>query len=302
MIKEPYKRGWPKTLCREDWDFSTVPEEELEDCTVYEYARELRSISSIMERVRKCRVREPLPAIQAFEEYHKRAKAFRIAGSNSSSLGKESLQTRLHGYYVSLVLFDLAHCNSFPGTPWQGLRRGEKPQFSYTEEARMYMDAQSWTTGAPIALYEFGDLEKASPEALEREKARFAAEDADKVVSGVFLLRSDADPDEVLNIFEGFIRKTLKNARTEKRGRPRSLKPTLNWLMALRLRFACQFFKDAQAKIDSRLINPTDKTIGKYPDGKSFDRACNQAVQEFRNIFLLPTSETPIHYTQGWRR
>jgi hypothetical protein len=108
----PVEKSWPTQLGPDDYDFTTVPENEEEGCAYYEYARESRRIIAAVEKLRPVENRtEPNDA-------RTRKIKKKVIQSFRASIGREELDNA--GISI-FVLRQFTQCKAFPGAAYQKL-------------------------------------------------------------------------------------------------------------------------------------------------------------------------------------
>ena len=87
-----------------------------------------------------------------------------------------------------------------------------------------------------------------------------------------------------------------ETAKPKPSGR-KSIHDALNALAAMRLRYHCDTFSEAEKK----MLALRDKPHGIfYGRRDNFNRACKSASKHFETLFGWIDQEKPIHFTKGW--
>jgi hypothetical protein len=228
-------------LAREEYDFSDVPEKELECCLYYEYLRESEAIIAQVKNVRQ----------QMWDDVkHKNAKV----GDKLKLNLTFTKTTKSQGMIFEAVLIStLAGSPPFPDVPWQKLSSSSKKllwdfpsragrmhdKFFLEEHPRLVLEA--FSKDAPA----LGDSTLNAWKAIKMPKRykKLSAETLDELlISGFFQINTVYKYEYLVEAFRDWLKKNYPkgiDSPKERRGRDTERDP-LNALGALRLRYHCR--------------------------------------------------------------
>jgi len=270
-----------------DYDFSDVKSDELQACYRYEYARESRAaINEIGSAKNQIKARE-------------------------GKSGRVDFGSRVQNLIQSHILMSLAITDGFPNTPWRILSDRDRKcllrMIVSLPHAALY--ATTWHN-PPItfALNEPGTMtldmwKKQCQERLPTIPA------GDPIKSGFFAVNMKYGHAVLIEEFRKWLRhfegKAMldfppaekKAVKAKPPGR-KSIRDALNALAAMRLRYHCGTFSEAQKKMQALKDKPHGMFYGRRSNA---NRACSLALRHFQNLFGWLDSAKPIHFTEGWR-
>jgi hypothetical protein len=256
-----------------EYDFSKIPNRELAWCCFYENARESSIIVQVVEEIRE-QHRKQLGSRRRVE-----LRIPWILGTTES--------------FQSWFMLGLAANPAFPRIPWGGMKQRDRQQ---QVESLDHALKQHKSEISPFLAWSIprdsGSPEPAlvTPDAVRLPKNYELA---------VIAVKSTAPRDQVSEGFLAWHCQTFPHAPahvSEKPGRF-SYRDRLNALGALRLRFYCRTLREAQVLVAP--LRNVDTGLC-YRDRKAWNRACERALEYFREILHLPTTHFPIHNTKGW--
>ena len=286
-------------LTEADYDFSDVPQCELSDCLHYEYMRESSAIISEVSKVRR----------QILEE---------MKGRNTK-LGDTFLRkimfTKITGHpgflFEAMILGILAGTETFPRLPWQKLSSFDKERLCNFPQKAAQIHNQKFREKNPMLLLDtIGKNPSLGGATLDAWKANRIPKQYQKVdvqeletilVSGFFQINMRYTHPQLSAAFSDWLKTNHPEGEKEpqeRRGR-NIQRDQLNALGALRLRFYCKTFTEAQTKME-----PLRKKLNGmfYGDRRSFNRACDTAMRHFRTLLKTSEKDFPIHFTKGWQK
>lgn len=276
-----------------DYDFSEViakssqsklSKSELQACHWYEYARESNAArSEIAALNRQVKQRKGKP-------------------------GTINFGPRVRNQIQSFMLMSLSSCDGFPNTPWRRLSDKDKLPLLKMVVARPRIGSLALTWHNPPLLFALNEPGTTTLDMWKQRtrEGRPPVSDTEPIKFGFFRVNLKYGHEFLIEEFKGYLRtfegKAMvefppaekKVARTKPPGR-KSIPDALNALAAMRLRYHCKTFPEAQDKLEG-----TDQMrVPKRRD--NFNRACDHAVEHFRKLFGWLDTAKPIHYTEGWR-
>ena len=260
-----------------EYDFSGVPEPELQSSCLYEYARESRAVLYKVEAVRKGR---------------KESKAdFRII----------MVGNPIH----TQILLALALTAEFPRLPWQRLPDGEKKRLAKLRGGVPGL--------APLAQFAFKppiilhpNKPGLPPFEVWTKTFSETCRSGPETKFGYFVIDGAYDEGVIVEQFTRQLRCLLygtplsepfvpKPHTPKLPGRP-ILRDTLNALGAMRLRWHCAEIGKTFSYAKMKMKALKDKDNGMfYAHRESFNRAADSAVQRFQQFFKWIDSQPPIH-------
>lgn len=281
-----------------EYDFSDVPEDELEACVHYEYARESVKIVKFVEEMRE----------QLLDGFPK----------GNGDLGKTfklplkcTKFTKTHeSMYDGWILMALASRPGFPRVGWQDLTSDDRQILKAFPDQAVEMHNQDLVRQHPVFIAELVQdncgLAVQTLASWESDKMpalyRKVPEDIRRpsLLTGFMMVNMLHSPDEIVARFKKWLLKRHPRANEhvpEKRGR-KSPRDRLNALGAMRLRFYCRTLNEAQ-----KLAGPLRNKGGmSYSDRTAWNRACARAVEYYREVLDLPENDLPIHFSNGWQK
>lgn len=301
--KEVQRKGkGVESVSRDEYDFGGVPDEELDPCVYYEYARESRRIIHSVEEFRE-ELRQ-LPAWKAKPGSHHEV-SFKFLAHDSSQIRG----TRFDRNFFMAV----AQAADFPTANWQKLTARVKRNFSQFSELAKTDHADDIKSKRPPLVVEADqnncDFENLSLStwAAQKVKERYG-EIPDQMrqsllLRGFFIVDLSQPPPMIEQEFANWLTKHHPKGTEgppELRGR-KSFRDKLNALGAMRLKFYAGSFNNAQDKIAS-LPKRDTKRYFSYSDLRSWDRASERAFRHFRELLGNHQADLPIHYSKSWRK
>lgn len=274
-MKVPSARPDISEITEKDYEFSDVRKTEQEACCFYEYARESLAVRKEAEHLRNHRRRQRRPG--------------KVPFTFKGTLVQQNL------------VMQLSFISAFPDAPFQLLTGTDRerivklPKLSH-KIYRYGLFAQT----PPLSLVS-NEPRTSTLEMWEQtyRKRCPAVPNGAPIKFGFFAVNLGYNDD----VLEEWFRQSLKTLRDipilsddpprakppkpQRRGR-QSFRDQLKRLGALRLRYCCKTFREAQALMKH------------YADRRSFNLACKGALKQFKNWFGWIDSEPPIHFTEGW--
>ena len=277
-----------------EYDFSSVPEDELLDCVHYEYARESARIIKEVEALRSY-LRELVTKKQI------------VLGEKFKILQAVRKFTKSYEEgYDRAILLTLLGQPQFPRVAWRDLTErqtlknfhseavGEHNQELLSNHPVFIADVAQESIGLPALTLESWESKSLPPlfkKLTETQRRR-------TMLSGFMMVNLLHSPELIVEEFKKWLLKRHPRANRpapEKRGR-KSPKDKLNSLGAMRLRFYCRTLQEAK-----KTIAPLQQANGMtYSDRTSWNRACKSAYKHFLEVLDLPDGDRPIHFTDGW--
>jgi len=282
----------------EAYDFSGVPDDDLQPCVYYEYARESARITEAVDPLRK-QMRERMNVNGA-----------KIGAEYSANFTFKKF-TKKHGsHYDAYFLLALAGCSGFPEKGWASLSEEDHRLLTGLPGGAIKMHNQHFQSKYPVFISEvlqdgngLADstlatwVEKKTPLAMRKlpEMRRHL------LLSGFFMVNFLHSPEQIVDSFRKWLLKRHPRASEkvpEKRGR-NSQRDRLNALGAMRLQFHCRTLSEAQG-IAAPLRSKEHGLY--YCDRTAWNRACKRAVEYFREVLDASPKDFPIHYSAGWQK
>lgn len=284
-------------VAREEYDFSDVPEDELERCLYYEYMREseaiIREVGNVRRRMWdevKCQKNKPdVPAAVSI---------------------KISKITKHQGLFMEAMSSILACCSEFPEVPWQRLSVSAKKRLGHFVGKATQMHNKHFRKQLPpLVLDTYLKTPALGEITLNAWKSRMTPKQCQKIpasdregmlVSGFFQINTGYLPDQLIDDFREWVKVNHPKGHEEpkeRRGR-KSKRDALNALGALRLRYHCRTLGDAQKLIAPLAAKPHGMGLG---ERRNWERPCKAAVKHFAELLALP-GQYPIHFTKGWQK
>jgi hypothetical protein len=186
--------------------------------------------------------------------------------------------------------FLLGTHKGFPDTPWQLLNQKDRKNLrDQLNDLIKRMDLEM------LSLKQFQSPEEAMSFLFGRGSGTAR--------TGIFYIDTAHDKKHICSEFKKWMNALYSEIDTTVRsGRQNSPRDSLNRLGALRLRKHCWTFGEAQALVKA-IPRVLDNDIGmSYADHRSWNRACDGAVDRFRSILGVPSAEFPICYTKDWQK
>jgi hypothetical protein len=278
----------PTEFTEADYDFSSVKAGvDLQACDIYEYARESRAVIKEITSVRKQQLKSGGKSIQL-------------------KFGPK-VQNPIHSH----ILMFLSFTTGFPQTPWRGLSDKDLGLMLRMIGSLPYISRYALTWNNPPLTF---DLNEAGATTLDSWRKRCkerlpSLPDSDPIKSGFFAVNMKYPRSVLIEEFTNYLRhfegKAMlefppaekKNAKVKPPGR-KSIHDALNALAAMRLRYNCDTFAEARAKMQAL----KDKPRGMFYERRdNANRACDLALRHFQLLFGWLDSAKPIHFTEGWR-
>lgn len=256
----------------------------MQACGFYEYARESRAIGAEVTALRR---------------------------QLDAKTGQLRCGPRVQFLHQSYVLITLSSCSGFPDTPWQRLSNEDKQIVfrHFSSLPHVYRYSTTWhNPPLTFTLNEPGTMTLDAWKKQCRERLPTVPE-SDPIKSGFFAVNMKYDHSVLIEEFSKYLRHfegkpTLETPPTAKRlvrAKPRGRKSTrdaLNALAAMRLRYYCDTFTEAQKLMQALKSKPHGMFYG-YRDNAN--RACSVAMSYFQKLFGWLDPAEPIHFTKHWR-
>jgi hypothetical protein len=286
---------------REAYDFSDVPEDELQACLFYEYLRESAPVRHEVKHVR--------------EQFLKQVKDREAKVGDSFTLGMSYTKvTNLEDPFEFAVISILAGTPDFPDILWQKLSHKMKEQFRDFPDRARRLHNEAFLKQNPMLImdamlnnHSLGSSTlnawkvKRTPERYQKVLATHASELERLLMSGFFQINMGYTKDQLVDAFRDWLNRNhprADNKPKERRGR-KTARDALNALGAMRLRYCCGTLEQAQQLIAPLRSKPKGMS---YRDRTAFNRACDAAVRHFQALLQLPAGQLPIHFTKGWQK
>ncbi len=281
---------------REEYDFSNVPDEELESCLYYEYFRESKDLIRQVASIRK-----------QWGQEVKRRNA-KVGDRISTKVSYRKVTGHPSDMIEPVIMGFLASTPEFPTNPWQRLSEDGKRIMNDFYSRAIRADHEKLAKEKPALQISAFDP-RLGPTTLNDWKVRkvpklYAGRDLESlerlIVSGFFQINLSYRNEQLADAFHAWLDKIRPHPAEpikERRGR-KNQRDALNSLGALRLRFHCQRLKDAQELTHS--LMDTAKAMH-YSDRTAWNRACGRAVAHFRELLQVEKG-LPIHFTKGWQK
>jgi len=312
-MKPLANQGVP-TLAQEEYDFSSVPDNELESCLHYEYARESEAVTREVMRLKRqiCKEAKRLGS-----------KPGRITAGMKLRYNKV-MGSRRGGIYEGILFSLLACSDGFPHRPWQKLSASDKQRLrDFVDHARQSDPHALRTKDYPPLVIDASSKNPTKGEitvkAWKREMmARYrqvplssarelfqtdnlAPAEAKSLVHGFIQINTGYSHDQILESMGAWLKKNYpeREVKSLRRPGPKGLRGAFNALGALRLRFYCGTYGVAR-KLMMPLREKDDGMF--YEHRESFNRACKEAVHHFRRLLFLSPTHLPIHLGRTERK
>ena len=310
-----HKNKVTEKLVREEWDFSQVPQEELEACMYYEYFRESKTFRRIFKDFKKKWQHFKNKYPKEFLKFNVDQISLTQAHPNRDILGAVFAVYTYAGYnepsefitqtngrigVISPLLVYLVESHA-PDCPWQKLPselRGKLKGFK--NYLSRYKEYPKHRASPPILLSfrePFLSTEDWRQKLIKNEYPRISFE---RPLVGHILVNLIYDEEKIIDFFRKKLHEAVKSAnislpqKEDAKGyRKHAPRDTLKQLSVLRLRYYCSTFKVA-----NKMLFTMDKH---YTDRQAANRAYKSALNFFRDIFAFKKNEKPIHYTPKWR-
>lgn len=274
-----------------EFDFSDVTKSELLACYFYEYARESRAARSEI-------------AVERRQRLQRKGKP-----------GQVRFGSRVRNLVQSHILMSVSLSSGFPNTPWRCLSDKDKqiPLKMVAQFPKVLRYFLTWNNPPlSFALNESGTTTLDMWKQQYRERLP-AVSNTDSIKFGFFAVNLKYGHPVLLEEFGGYLRHFVGKpmfefppvAKRAVRDKPlgrKSLRDALNALGAMRLRYYCQTFSEAQEKMKSCANSENGTAPLFYADRRDFNVACTRAIASFQKLYGWLDSELPIHHTKGWAK
>jgi hypothetical protein len=267
-----------RQLTEADYDFGEIKsKDELHACYWYEYARESRAAISEIAAVR-------------MQKYQKK------------------FSTRVQDPSYIQIFLSLSLVNGFPHTPWKNLSDIDRRMMLNMMFLRPHLLRYDATSQNPPLTFVWNESGTTTLDAWQKKiRDRLpSVPDSEPIKFGFFRVNLKYGHPVLIEEFEKKLRLMEGKAMLQypplakKKNIPpgrKSIGDKLNALAAMRLRYLCGTFSEAQ-KIIQTLKKPNGVF---YANRHNFNRACKTAIKHFETLFGRLDSEKPIHFTEGWR-
>ena len=285
-------------LTKEDYDFADVPECELLGCLYYEYMRESKAILREASKARR----------QVLDEMKRRNTKVGDVFSLNLNLTKVTQNQGI--LFEGTMIAILAGGKHFPRVPWQTLSSSVKERLRNFPQRATEIHNENFRREHPMLVFASSLKEPSLGEStLNTWKAKmtpkrylkFASAVEKLLISGFFQINMGYTQQQLCLAFSDWLKANHPNKEAklpERRGR-NTLRDRLNALGALRLRYYCKTFTEAQMKMKPLRDKPDGMF---YADRRSFNRACAATVRHFQTLLKLSEKHLPIHFTKGWQK
>ena len=283
-----------------EYDFSEVPDSELEACRYYEYLRESEGLVGEINRLK------PLFKDKVC------GKALRAGRPLTWNVWHTKAERHSVRTIEAIIVTKIAGRRNCPESPWQRLSKEDREVLKEFPKRAIELEEDWLMKLFPALVLEMPATKNA---ALSRLKLRDWAK---KSYGKLFPNDGEGLEDQIVfwgffQIFKSFSHARLieafrawlvehhpKGAGKPKVGRGRNIvRDRLNALGALRLRYHCRTLNEAQQLIAPLKMKPKGM---RYSDRTAWNRACETAIQEFQTLLQPPPGHRPIHYTEGWQK
>jgi hypothetical protein len=214
--------------------------------------------------------------------------------------------------FEAMIITTLAgRVEKFPHVPWQKLSSSDKQLLRDFPQRAAQVHNENFRAENPMLVLDTTLKDPLLGEStLDTWKAKRTPERYRKVsppalgkflVSGFFQINMSYTQPQLCMAFSDWLKANHPKGEEkppERRGR-NTHRDWLNALGALRLRYYCKTFTEAQTKM--KLLRENTNSMF-YEDRRSFNRACDAAVRHFRTLLELPEKYLPIHFTKGWQK
>jgi hypothetical protein len=253
-----------------------------------------------------------------FYEYARESRAVRVevAGQkernakNQGKPGEIKFGQRVQNNIQTYFLYSLVLADGFPNTPWQSLSGKDKLNILKSISVIPQLARYFATSNNPPITFALNEPETMTLDMWKKQcRERLPTIPAsDPIKSGFFAVNMKYGYDVLIDEFKKWLRhfegKPMieyvtvleKKAKSKPRGR-QSFHDELNALGAMRLRYFCNTFSEAQMKMNSLKGKPSGMFYGQR---YSFNRACAAAGSHFTKLYGWLDLEKPIHFTKGW--
>jgi hypothetical protein len=289
-----------------EYDFSRVPETELNSCLYYEYMRESEMMLLEIKAIRT----------QLAERARVLGKNLRESLVGFTFKRTHALDIQIH-YYEIVLFLELAAVENFPDVPWQNLSgqdrhylrdfvgkaRRSDPRFLRKKEfPPLVIEVLSKKPSiGESTLNAWKASRKAHSVEIPFTKAQciFDAKNLAPAMTksleyGFFQINLGYDQDQLLEALKDWLNENYPHIKEKNQKAPgrKSMHDKLNALGALRLLFHYRTFSAAKPKMKSLKEEPHGLY---YEHRESFGRACDSAVSHFRTLLKLSEHHSPIH-------
>ena len=266
-----------------DYDFSGVKPDELLACDFYEYARESNAVRSEIADARK---------------------------QIKQDTGQFKFGSRVQNQIQNFVLISLLSVDGFPMTPWQRLSSKDRHNLLRYMAAQPKMLRFAFTqNNPPLTFGLIEPVEKTLEKWTQQCKELYSnVPESEPIKYGFFRVNMKYPHHVLILEFTEYLRHfegkpmveypPVKNVVRKPRGR-HTKHDALNALAAMRLRYHCDTFTEAQ----KTMLPLKSKKHGLfYGHRYNFNRACDAALIHFQDRFNWIDSAKPIHFTEGWQK
>jgi hypothetical protein len=284
----------------DDYDFSNVPQHELFGSLYYEYMRESETIIREVGNVRQQRLDD------------EKRRDIKLGVPYSLKINYNKITNHQGIIFEAVMIASLAYAgDKFPGVPWQKLSSSEKKTLEDFPKKASQINNKDYREKNPMLVLNTLLQDPSHGEStLNTWKTKMMPKLFQKVskavqekflVSGFFQINMSYTQSLLREAFSDWLQANHpegKEKSPERRGR-NTQRDWLNALGALRLRFYCKTFTEAQARMKPQMGKPNGTFYG---DRRSFNRACAASVRHFRTLLKLSDKHLPIHFTKGWQK
>lgn len=266
-----------------DYDFSSVPSDEVDACLWYEFGRESRALISEIESLRAQTLSQNQPVHLRF-----------------CAAAEDPVR--------QMFLMMLSGAGAFPLTPWQSLPQKERQRLVKQWDCLPEVATYFRTADNPALVFNYRVSDTKTIGQARSEYLGRISGPHEAIKTGFFAINMKYGRDflmkefgKVLNHFEG--KPMLEPA--PKPDKPKARQPIgrksrydiLNTLGAMRLRHNCTTFAEAK----TLMLPLRDKPHGLfYEHRRSFNRRCDSILIYFSSLFGWLDPAKPIHYTEQW--
>lgn len=300
MITDPHGAAPARPeLDPAEYDFSGVPDAELECCRYYEFMRESEAIVGEVNKVRA----------QLIAEFNRQR--LKPGDTFETKITIKKVTTHQGIMFEGAMIAILAASSVFPTKPWQKLSPSDKDRLRDFPARANRVHNEDFAKKHPMLTL---DTTMKSPSlgksTLNDWKSKRTPKAYQKVpaagldqflATGFIQICLGYSQERLTAAFQDWLKVNCPQVcgpAKERRGRHTDRDP-LNGLGALRLRRHSRTLYEAQALIAPLAAKPHGMS---YRDRTAWNRACDGAVEHFRWILKLPEGHLPICFTEGWQK
>lgn len=293
-----------------EYDFSEVPESELEACRYYEYLRESKVLTGWIKMFQATVKHELQNLPQPISEGARQridAGPY-VAKYDVWGTGESGGMKDMHQSHVINLLAKHQECAEWP---WLKLpQEVRKTLENFPKQAEGLMEALLSAKIPGLAIHLPGKVagvgDSAFKEWAEKGYAKFASKEKLHLgdvffLTGFIQIARSHSHATLLKAFAAWlVANHPTGADKPKPGRGRNVaRDRLNALGALRVRYHCRTLNEAQELVAPLRSKPKGMS---YSDRTAWNRACEKAIQEFQTLLQSPPGHRPIHFTEGWQK